>query len=122
MKDAEAFHILEAHGVTAEVQPGVDEHGAVTCGEDEAVAIQPFRVSGVALERFAKKDSADVGGTEWQAEVAGGALVDSIHGETTGFIGSLSEEGFVHERGEMSQEYVNGSKKRQKRPGVGGAS
>jgi hypothetical protein len=90
----------------------------VTGGEDESVAIQPFRISWVALERFAKKDSANVGGTEWQAEVAGGTLVDGIHGETTGFIGSLSEEGFVHDKGEMSQEYVNESKKRQKRPGA----
>jgi hypothetical protein len=30
--------------------------------------------------------------------VAGGALVDGIHGEATGFIGGFGEEGVVHER------------------------
>jgi hypothetical protein len=30
--------------------------------------------------------------------VAGGTFVDGVHGETTGFIGGLGEEGFVHER------------------------
>jgi hypothetical protein len=30
--------------------------------------------------------------------MAGGALVHGVHGETTGFVGGLSEEVFVHER------------------------
>jgi hypothetical protein len=98
MQDTKIRDVADGDFVAAEVQPGVDEHGAVTGGEDESVAIQPFRISWVALERFAKKDSANVGGTEWQAEVAGGTLVDGIHGETTGFIGGLGEEGFVHEQ------------------------
>jgi hypothetical protein len=31
--------------------------------------------------------------------VTGGAFVDGVHGKTTGFIGGLSEEGFIHEKG-----------------------
>jgi hypothetical protein len=55
------------------------------------------------LEAFTEKHGADFSGTERQTEMAGGALVDSIHGETTGFIGGLGEEGVIHERREMSQ-------------------
>lgn len=70
----------------------------MACAEDEAVAVEPFRISRIALERFAKEDGTDFSGTEGQAEVAGGALVHGVHGETTGFVGGLSEEGFVHEQ------------------------
>ena len=97
MQDAEFRDIIDADCITAEVQPGVDEHGAMACGEDKTIAVQPFWIGGVALEGFAEKDGTDFCGAERESEVAGVALVDGIHGETTGFIGGLGEEGFVHE-------------------------
>lgn len=66
-------------------------------GENEAVAVEPFRVGGIADEFFAEEDRADVGGAKGKAEVAGGAFVDGVHGEAAGFVGCLSEEGVVHE-------------------------
>jgi hypothetical protein len=84
--------------------------------EDEAVTIEPLGICGIALEGFAEKDGTDFGAAEGEAEVAGGALVHGIHGETTGFVGGLSEEGFIHVerfRGNECQ------KQRQMRPSAG---
>ena len=82
--------------VTAQVQPAIDEHGSVTCAQNEAVAVQPFWGGRVAVQEFAEKHCADLCCAERQAEVAGIAFVDGVHGEATGFIGSWGKDGFVH--------------------------
>ena len=97
MQRTEGGHVIDGHVVTAEVEPAVEEHGTMTSGEDKSVAIEPFRVGRIADEFFAEKDGTNIGGTERQAEVAGGALVDGVHGEATGFIGGLGKQGVVHE-------------------------
>lgn len=111
MQNAEVRHVLDRYRVAAEVQPGVDEHGTVTCGQDETVAVQPLRLRRIALEGFTEEDGTDLSRAEGQAEVAGGALVHGVHGETTGFVGGLSEDGFVHERiiSESGVKFVKGS-------------
>ena len=116
MQRAEFGDVFDRHRVAAEVQPGVEEHGAMAGAENEAVTVQPFGVGGIALEGFAKEDGTDFGTTEGETEMAGGALVYGIHGETTGFVGSLSEEGVVHvERFWVSE----GRDMRQMRPSAG---
>jgi hypothetical protein len=68
----------------------------MTGAENEAVAVEPAAVGRVALEGFAKQDGPDFGGPEREPEVTGRALVDGVHGETTGFIGGFGEDGVVH--------------------------
>ena len=41
---------------------------------------------------MAEKDGADLGAAERQAEVAGGAGVDGVHGEAAGLVGGLFED------------------------------
>jgi hypothetical protein len=68
----------------------------VASAEDEAIAVQPFRIRRITLEAVAKQNGTDVCGAERQAEVTGGALVHRVHGESTGFVGGLGKEGGVH--------------------------
>ena len=39
MKLAKVFYLFQGHSVTRQVQPAVEKHTAVACGENEAVAI-----------------------------------------------------------------------------------
>ncbi len=45
----EVFEVLEGDFVSGEMEPGVDEHGAMTGGEDEAVSVEPFWCSRVEV-------------------------------------------------------------------------
>jgi hypothetical protein len=67
VEDTELRDIINAHGVTAEVQPRIDEHGAVTCAQDETVTIQPFRIGWITLEAFTKKNGTDLSRAERKA-------------------------------------------------------
>ena len=60
-------------------------------GEDESVAIEPARVVGILLEGVSIKDCADFRATEREAEMAGIAGMDGIHGETASFGGGAGE-------------------------------
>jgi hypothetical protein len=55
-------------------------------------------------ERAAEKGCADFGGAEGQAEVAGIALMDGVHGEATGLVGGLGEEGEIEGHREMGED------------------
>ena len=44
--------------VTAQVEPGVKEHAAVTGGENEVIAIDPARLVGIMAQSVAVKDCA----------------------------------------------------------------
>ena len=60
-------------------------------GKNEPVAIEPFRVAGIVMKQVAEERCADFGASEREPEVAGGRLMDGVHGETTRFIGGASE-------------------------------
>jgi len=53
VENAEVLHFVEGEIVTGKVKPGVDEHGSVSGGEDEAVAVEPFRSGGVKAKEQA---------------------------------------------------------------------
>ena len=64
------FDLLQRQIVTAEVQPAVKEHRAVTGREDETVAIQPTRIRRIVHKHPALERRADFRGPQRQAEVA----------------------------------------------------
>ena len=68
----------------------------MTGGKDEAVAIEPLGLSRIALQRAAEENCADFSCAEGEAKVAGVALVDGVHGESTGFVGGFLKEVVVH--------------------------
>ena len=57
----EAFDLRHRQIVAAQVQPGVEEHGAVSGGENEVVATDPARLVGIVFERVTVEDRAHFG-------------------------------------------------------------
>lgn len=97
MELAEIFQLIEREIVAGKVEPRVEEHRAVTGGEDEAVAIEPLGSFWIKPQAACTvEDGSDFGAAEWQAEVAGRAGVDGIHGEATCLVGGLGEDFGVH--------------------------
>jgi hypothetical protein len=74
------------------MEPAVDEHAAVAGGEDKTVAIQPAGGIGVVDKGVAIENGADLGAAKRKAEMAGIALMDGVHGEAAGLVGSESED------------------------------
>ena len=92
---AEVRDLLHWQIIAREMQPSVEEHGAMACREHKAVTVQPLRVGWIALQKMAEECRAHLRRAEWQAEVAGRAFVDRVHGKTTGFVGGFEENVFV---------------------------
>ena len=69
----------------------------MACGEDETVAVEPTRRVRIVTQGFSEQHRADLGTAQRQAQVAGVAGMDGIHGEATGFIGGLSKQCRIHE-------------------------
>ena len=79
---AEIFHLIHRNGVASEMQPAVEEHAAVACGEDEAVAVQPAGLIGIEAHRGSEENGSDVRRAKREAEVAGFAFRDGVHGQS----------------------------------------
>ena len=62
-----------------EVQEAIDEHGAVTVGENEAISIAPFRVVWVMFEMIDPKYFADIRQAHGCAWVTAICCLHSIH-------------------------------------------
>ena len=84
---AEIFDFFQRQAIASEMQPAVEEHAAVACGEDEAVAVQPARLVGIEAHRRAEENGSDIRRAKREAEVAGFAFRDGVHGQPTGVAG-----------------------------------
>eukprot|EP00291_Cryptomonas_curvata_P025234 CAMPEP_0172159754 /NCGR_PEP_ID=MMETSP1050-20130122/5158_1 /TAXON_ID=233186 /ORGANISM="Cryptomonas curvata, Strain CCAP979/52" /LENGTH=180 /DNA_ID=CAMNT_0012829401 /DNA_START=32 /DNA_END=574 /DNA_ORIENTATION=- len=92
---AEVLHLLKGEVVAGNVQPGVEEHGAVAAGEDEAIPVKPLRVLRVVLENVGVEDGADLSASEGKTKMARMSLGDGIHGKTASLSSRTSERGSV---------------------------
>jgi hypothetical protein len=63
MQLPEPFDFRHRQIVPAHVQPGIEEHAAVPCGQDEDVAIDPTRLVRIISQRMTKKHRADFSAT-----------------------------------------------------------
>jgi hypothetical protein len=52
--------LLHGERVAGDVEPRVEEHGAVAAREHEAVTVEPLRVLGVVLHEVTVEDRADL--------------------------------------------------------------
>ena len=84
---AEIFDFFQGHAVSREVEPAVEEHAAVACGEDEAVAVQPAGRIGIEAHQGSEENGSDVRRAKREAEVAGFAFRNGVHGQSTGVAG-----------------------------------
>ena len=76
---AEVLDVFHADFESGEVQKAVEQHRAVACGENEAVAAQPFRIFRVVLHGNAIQIGAEFGASHRQPGMARVRFLDSIH-------------------------------------------
>ena len=89
---AEVLDLFEGEVVTGEVEEGIEEHGAMSAGEDEAVAVEPVGVGGVVAE-VAHPNRVGHGRTAHrQSGVAGVGFLDGIGGEETNSVEGAGEK------------------------------
>ena len=97
MQLPKALHIVETHRVTSKMEPTVNEHRAVTCRKNEAVAVEPLWRSGVEIEGVTEKNGAHICATKRETKVTGRTCVDAIDREATGLSCYSSKCFFIHE-------------------------
>lgn len=82
-----------------EVEHGVEEHGTVAAGEDEAVAVEPGGGFGVVLHGASVEEGAEFGAAHGEAGVAGIGGLDRVHGQAAhgkrGLLESLNVHAFL---------------------------
>mmetsp|Transcript_8408 Transcript_8408/g.18416 ORF Transcript_8408/g.18416 Transcript_8408/m.18416 type:complete len:493 (+) Transcript_8408:785-2263(+) len=93
--DTEVGNLLHGKVESRNVQPRVEEHGAVARRENEAVAVDPCRVRRVVNHFLAIEDGANLGAAKWQTHVTGLSLGDGIDREATRLVGGLSKRGLL---------------------------
>ena len=80
--------LVHRHGLEAgQVQEGVDQHGAVPCRQDEAVAVRPFRPRGVELQELRPEHGGHVGHAHGHALMPRLGPVHGVHGEHADGVG-----------------------------------
>jgi hypothetical protein len=94
----EIGNVLAGHLETSEMKPAVNKHRPMTGREDETVAVQPLWSSRVKTEAFTKKDSAQISATKRKTEMARGASMDGIDGQSAGFSRSSRKCFFIHQQ------------------------
>ena len=92
----ESLHIIHADAEAAQVQPAVQEHGAVAAGKHKAVAVEPARLGGVNIQKLAVQYGADFCTANGQAHVARCFVKNSINGKTFCFVGCFLKNFRVH--------------------------
>ncbi len=82
----EAFDFRHRQIVTAQIQPGVKEHAAVACRQNEIVAIDPARFVRIVLERIAVEHRSHFGTTQRKPKVTGFRSLHGVHAQTACFV------------------------------------
>ncbi len=81
MQLTEVLQIVDRQIVAAQVQQGVDQHGAVAVGQDKTVAIGPLRVVRVVLEVVVPQYFGDIGHAHRGARMTGFGFLYGVHAQ-----------------------------------------
>ena len=76
---AEIFELSHGQLVAAQVQQGINQHRAVTVGQDKTVAVGPVWVQGVVLQVLAPQSDGHIGHAHGGPGVAGVRLLYCVH-------------------------------------------
>ena len=86
----EILQVVDGQIVPGQMQQGVDQHGAVAVGEDEAVTVGPLGVGRVVLHVVVPQNLGDIGHAHGRARMTGVGFLDRVHAQGTDRIGELS--------------------------------
>ena len=93
MKLAKIFQLFHWQIVAGEVQQRVNQHGAVTVGQHEAIAVGPVWISRVVLQVIIPQHFSDIGHTHRGTRVATIRFLYRIHTEGANGIGKFGTGG-----------------------------
>ena len=65
------------------MQQGVQQHGAVTVGDNEAIAVHPFGVSGVVPQMFTPQGNRNLGHPHGHAGMSRVGFLNGVHRKRT---------------------------------------
>ena len=74
-------NLVHGECVTGQMQQGVQQHGAVTIGNHEAIAIYPLGISRVVPQMSAPQSNGDIRHTHGHAGVSRVGFLHSVHRE-----------------------------------------
>ena len=94
-KLAEVLQVIQGDVVAEEVQQGVQQHGAVSRGEHEAVASQPFGAGGVEAKVLRPEGEGVVRAAHGHAGVAGVCLLHAVGGQEPDGVDGLLDDFLV---------------------------
>ena len=81
-KLAEIFDLIQRHILVAgEIEQGVEQHRAMTGGQDKAVPVGPIGFRRIEFEKFGEEDGGDIGHPHRHAGMAGVGGLDGVHGQ-----------------------------------------
>ena len=69
VEDSEFFDLIERQIEPGEIQPGIEEHAAMSCRENEAVAVDPAGTGGIDLKGMTEKNCTDIGSSERKSQM-----------------------------------------------------
>jgi hypothetical protein len=79
---AEALQLIDGHARFAgQIKQRIEQHRAMTGGQDKTVAIRPIWGSGVIFEHLGEQHRGDIGGAHGEPRMTGFRLFHCIHGE-----------------------------------------
>ena len=78
---AEILDVFDRNVIARQMQHRVLQHGAVTVGENEAVACRPLGISRIVTQVSREQRHGDVGHAHGHAGVAGLGAFDRVHGK-----------------------------------------
>src|SRR5712691_4321790 len=91
----ETFDFRHRQIVSAQMEPDVKKHAAVTGGEDEIITTDPARFVGVMFQRVTVKYSAHFGAAERKPEMTRLRCLHRIHAQAARFIGRARKNLYV---------------------------
>ena len=75
---AEALEFIEREIIAGKMEQAVEQHGAVTRGENEAITVRPMRIFGVELQILCPKRVCHGGRAHRHSGVTGVGVLDTI--------------------------------------------
>ena len=83
MQLTKVANLVHRQGITGQMQQGVQQHGAMTVGDDEAIAVHPFGVSGVVPQMFTPQRDGDISHAHGHTGMSRVGFLHGVHRERT---------------------------------------
>ncbi len=90
---AKGLQLLHRQRVAAQVQQGIQEHGAVAVRQHETVAVEPAGIRGVVDQKVVPQHLGDVGHAHRRAGMPAFRFLHGVHAEGTDRVGEFETAG-----------------------------